>query len=543
MKALISDDESPVRESIQLLLDWNKFGITEVFEAENGVQAIEIIQKEHPEIIFTDIRMPLKDGLSLMEWLRENDIDARIIVISGYSDFEYVQHSLRNGAVDYLLKPINPSHLQDAIRRAINQIITQSKLKNDYKKQQMDLNDLLSEIERSYFMKNLEGTAESQYSVYELKSRFPNFMASKPFLLVYLEFSLIHTADNKPFELHWKEMLARICARIRLDTFENMDVLPLYSANNHPYIIVLISNPERKSSDICLNLLSYLEKELSIKCFYEYSVREELSPEIIVSTMKSIKEKIFNRDYHLENFRTRRKSRNNDVHVEFLFDTPMKNAVRNRNLSQVEKLIDLWLDSLIAEKINLRSIRIIHDDMFINIRKWIVETNLVDNAELISFLDLAEGCPCTVLNESLEISSKLLREILLRFFSEITVRLPVYKTSEDELFSEIKDYIQNHCSEELSLGKIAGLFFYSESFISKKFKTVTGISYVEYLTQCRMRKAKTLLRNPDISITEVARAVGYFDEKYFSRVFKNVFKQTPKQAQMKKGEDIDAPKI
>lgn len=94
MKAMIVDDEKHVREGLRLLAEWERFGIKTVLEAEDGEEAMQVIAKEHPQIIFTDMRMPKKDGVALMKWLYTSNWKAKTIVVSGYDDFRYLKETI-----------------------------------------------------------------------------------------------------------------------------------------------------------------------------------------------------------------------------------------------------------------------------------------------------------------------------------------------------------------------------------------------------------------------------------------------------------------
>ena len=122
MKMLIADDEEAIRLSIKYLADAAKLGIKEVYEAADGSEALKIIRSQHIDIVLTDISMPGTDGIDLMRVLRKDFPDIRIIVISGYQNFDYARESYRNGAMDYLLKPIDPEQLNSLLEKAVSQL-------------------------------------------------------------------------------------------------------------------------------------------------------------------------------------------------------------------------------------------------------------------------------------------------------------------------------------------------------------------------------------------------------------------------------------
>src|SRR5690606_5610705 len=108
MKAIIVDDEQHVREGLMLLAEWDRFGINTILEAVDGNEAVKLISKHSPEIIFTDMRMPKRDGTSLLKWIHSSNILSKTIVVSGYDDYEYMRNAIYYNSFDYILKPIDP---------------------------------------------------------------------------------------------------------------------------------------------------------------------------------------------------------------------------------------------------------------------------------------------------------------------------------------------------------------------------------------------------------------------------------------------------
>ncbi|MFC3803070.1 response regulator [Cohnella sp. GCM10012308] len=117
LKALIIDDEYWVRAGIRDAIGWNEMGVEIVGEAENGEDGLELALRHEPDVIVTDVRMPHMNGLELIAALRERKLNASIIVLSGYDEFQYAQAAMRHGASAYLLKPIDPAELADSVCR------------------------------------------------------------------------------------------------------------------------------------------------------------------------------------------------------------------------------------------------------------------------------------------------------------------------------------------------------------------------------------------------------------------------------------------
>lgn len=121
-KAIIIDDVTLVRDAIRLLAQWDVFGIDKIYEADNAQDGLDMICREHPDIIITDMKMPVMDGTQLLIKLEELNIQSKVIVISGFSDYKYTRLAIRSGVIDYILKPIDPQDLNNALATAVAEI-------------------------------------------------------------------------------------------------------------------------------------------------------------------------------------------------------------------------------------------------------------------------------------------------------------------------------------------------------------------------------------------------------------------------------------
>jgi two-component system response regulator YesN len=119
-KALIIDDEKPVRVAITALAEWDKWDIEEPETAVNGKDALEKLHRLNVDIVFVDMNMPIMNGIQFMDRVSVEFPDIKFIVISGYSDFQYAHSAIRHRAVDYLLKPIVADDLNEALRKAVS---------------------------------------------------------------------------------------------------------------------------------------------------------------------------------------------------------------------------------------------------------------------------------------------------------------------------------------------------------------------------------------------------------------------------------------
>lgn len=117
LSLVVIDDEYLLRLGIPQIIDWNAMGITIIGEASNGEDGLALIKSLRPDIVLLDIQMPIMNGLSMMEAMKKEAIPSKIVVLSGYNDFEYAQIAMQNGAVDYLLKPVTQENLTSSMQR------------------------------------------------------------------------------------------------------------------------------------------------------------------------------------------------------------------------------------------------------------------------------------------------------------------------------------------------------------------------------------------------------------------------------------------
>lgn len=114
MRLLIADDEKNIRNGL-LSLPWNTIGIQKVYQAENGLEALEILEGKQIDIVISDIKMPGLSGLELSEFVQKNNLDTAVVLLTGFSEFEYAQKALRNGVLDYMLKPLRPKDILSTV--------------------------------------------------------------------------------------------------------------------------------------------------------------------------------------------------------------------------------------------------------------------------------------------------------------------------------------------------------------------------------------------------------------------------------------------
>lgn len=148
MKALLVDDDAYVRQCLRMLIPWEKVGVRQVIDAVNGGQAYELALKEHPDLIITDIKMPVMDGLTMVGRLKEILVDTYVILLSAYSDFQYAQEAIRYGVSDYVLKPFTKERIEE-LSGKILQVSREFEKKRQYRQLILDRQHLEASIQNA----------------------------------------------------------------------------------------------------------------------------------------------------------------------------------------------------------------------------------------------------------------------------------------------------------------------------------------------------------------------------------------------------------
>ncbi|AWK50186.1 DNA-binding response regulator [Clostridium beijerinckii] len=133
IKVMIIDDEYLIRNLIKNCIDWNQIGMDIIAEASNAVEGLNLINKNKPDIILTDINMPITDGLDMSKSILEKYPDIKVIVITGYDEFEYAKRSIKIGVSDFLLKPIDEEELENSVLKLKKEILAEHLKKEEYK--------------------------------------------------------------------------------------------------------------------------------------------------------------------------------------------------------------------------------------------------------------------------------------------------------------------------------------------------------------------------------------------------------------------------
>ncbi|MDU5948206.1 MAG: response regulator, partial [Paenibacillus macerans] len=195
MKVLIVDDEEHVREGVELAIDWPSYQMTAILQAEDGVEALEIVRREAPELIVCDMSMPRMDGPTFLEKLRAEGWDSKVIVLSGYQEFRYAKATLLAQGVDYLLKPFKIDDLNKAVSKAVGEILESRENRSEELRRNLQVHEANTLLQEQRMATYLQAESVNHAGVRQVLQE-AGFPVKDFYLLLFLPRNLTEIVDR-----------------------------------------------------------------------------------------------------------------------------------------------------------------------------------------------------------------------------------------------------------------------------------------------------------------------------------------------------------
>lgn len=511
---IIVDDEPLIRKGILKKIEEFNIGLEFAGEAENGEDAIELVKQVNPHIVLTDMRMPLMDGRTLLRKLQQDFPNLKVIVISGYSDFEYLQESIAANALDYILKPFNREDIYKSLTKAISAIEKEKLMQKKIEtlEAEKEYANYISDIN---YISGLITLPQSIFDINNLKSRMADIFKNNNYYIL----ASIYMPDNNN---------QKVC----LETIKSLG-LPCH------FIII----PGMPNENICFLLYLFDKESLSntfsfIDTIYR-KIQETLKTLSDIDAFISSSSIKANMENIHDAYRETVSALNNR-------DVNSGKIVYFRDNTKIEPKEIVWnkLDNLLffIESGNVPMVTELLDDFFTALYELspLTIACVKYNCQIVyaSVLNMLKN-HCDIFNNysSLSMHEAVINttfdfEKIKVYYHEIITKLTcllkkknVYPSG--DIVSSIKSYIIKNYDKELTLEKLSQLFFINPSYCSFLFKEKTGENFIDYVNKIRIEKAKELLKSTDYKTYKIAKMLGFNNDKYFFRVFKKITQYTP----------------
>jgi len=484
---LIVDDEDIIRKGLKILIEDLGIQFSNILEAEDGEKALNIVEKFEPEIILTDVKMPNMDGIELIKRIRQKGLNSRIIILTGYNEFEYAKEAIHFKVSEYLLKPV----------------LIQKKAK-----------DILFGIQKE------------EISFLEFLKQNNIHMSLSNFAVLYAQIKEYRTTGKHADVDEWQEILGkRLKCRL-----SDIGIASYILTNINNGIIAVINFNDNVWRDIILKFLESFNSGFlkeNLKIYWGISQKSTAANDV-TKLFRQSKNAILEKVFYKQNcifFTDDVLQRNNKINVT---ESDIINIVSLFVTGSIDKM-SCFLNGIFCEK-DLKSSNTVKnyvDALCEIIIRMVVYLKKNENINSLITNDIQEFIESIAKCDYLMDINKNFIEILLKIRTLLNDEEKVIQGRKS--INLAKQFIQQNFHLDLNLDMIANYVSMNYAYFSVLFKRLEGISLIDYIINIRINKAMEYLRDPQYKVYEVADMIGFNDEKYFSKVFKKKTGISPKE--------------
>jgi two-component system response regulator YesN len=520
-KLMIVDDEEEVRKGIVKKIDWNRFHFDIAGEAENGREALDIMEEHIPDVVITDISMPFMDGLELAKSVKENYPTVKTVILTGFDDFKFAQQAIKYGVSDYILKPVLPKDINEILKKLKNEIDGEIAEREDRIKLQRHYAESLPILRDNFLTHIVTGRPSGEEIARKAESYGLRLMGE------YFITAVIGIDANDPLADEDTELLRfaiRGAVKEILDKYEMGEAF--FYADN----LAVIAGFEKGEPVLIRNRMFTVLEEIrqTVEKYYRATVTAGVGT--VSNTLANIRQSYLSACNALE-YRLVLGG-NRIIFVDDLepeatgavaFDEEKERMLVSAIKFGGEKEVSDAVKALFSDIGAVRSIK--------EYRIYFMEINA-------AILKLARVFLPDVPFES-AMEKKIddfgnMEEAMAWLTSHcMKLRLQIARkmtNTAQQLLEKAKDFIgRNYGDNELGIQKLADHLHISACYLSLIFKKEAGQTFLKYLIGVRLDAAKELLANPEVKIAEIAEKCGYPDVNYFSYFFKKNFGLSPRE--------------
>ncbi|RKP57240.1 response regulator [Cohnella endophytica] len=525
-KLLIVDDEALVREAIKEQMDWAKLGFECVGDCEDGLEALEFIRRETPDVVLTDIGMPFMDGLELTRELAAHYPDVKVIILTGYDDFDFAQQALKLQAVDYVLKPITAAELETILKKLASELDLVRSRAQDHEKLKRQLTESLPLLKERF----LERLVTSPMTERQIKESCEYFeLRWKGPFLIELAADVDKWELQAPSTLFDRELIRFGLYNIAQEIAGKYEGSESFRDRENRVLVLLSGEEENELQERAIQLAeqlheaatSYLPIQLSIGIGHacRWSDNAPLAHRSAMSALEYSYVIGSNAVIPISDMESRERPEllsvvgwDGELITKLKTGTPqeMEDWVTRLFSSFREHVFPFGVCTIYLQRLAVTMMHALYEMNYDSAQVFGESTNLVTELGRFGSLDEIEDW---------------MKEACVKAVTVIRGK------REDQTLGQITKAIEyvkrNYMDPELSLKTVCRHVSMSGSYFSSIFKQHNGRSFVEYVTHERMEKARELLSLTGMKSYEVAYAVGYSDPHYFSGAFKKHFGETP----------------
>ncbi|MHA0855352.1 response regulator [Paenibacillus sp. CMAA1364] len=546
-RLILVDDEEDVREGLLDEIVWNDYGFEVVDNAENGREATELIEKYQPDVVVTDIHMPFMNGLELAEWIREHSPNTKIIILTGFDEFEYAQKAIKLQIDEYVLKPFSSKEFVDVLLKVKMNLDNEAAEQADLRNLREHYRESLP-IMRGKFLSSLLTRRVPIHEInekmvsYELNLRASLYMIS----IVRVDYFHANLQDKDTSDI--SQMVTSTSLKdvhnrqLQLFAVLNIaeEICMKYGVGkaflHYDDVVLLLMNDDQDSERMIQNMLEILEEiRQNVEKYLKLTVTVGAGAitHRLEGVNHSYRDALQALDYRLLLGNNRViwiddvESRSNRIKHEPLLYDELKQLTLIRALKvgtdvEVIETVDHLFSGEEIIQLSVKDCQVYILEIMTSIMKTAKEFRM----ELDDTFGTAEYfSEITKLNNLNEVKLWV-TQVCLKLMNHISKGR---QSSYNQLVENARSYIAIHFHEsDISINTVCKHLHISTGYFSSVFKKEMKMTFVNYLMQLRMESAKDYLSSTDLKSFEVADKVGFTDPNYFSFCFRKRFGISPK---------------
>ncbi len=528
LSVVIADDEMDIIELCKALITYPEAQV--IGEAHNGLELIEIIERLQPDAVITDICMPGMTGLELIEQAQQRWPQVNFVVMSGYTDFQYVQSALRFGVWDYLLKPLKRAEVNRVLEKLDRHLHEQSEQAQQRVRMRSDLQESQDKLRAQYVREIWQNGRLNDARHFEVGEDFvqPDAM---------MQCITFHVDSNFSASFAEAPALARQASgtidRIRNLMAENSRTVGFFT--DWPYTVALLVYQAAEAEIHSEYLLREIRREiraqntrnnlvhLSAAASLLMTGQQEQAYEVVRQAKAALKWRLERKQSEVILYSEQNQNELQEI-VQTLptrWESELQIAMEHLDAQAAEKSIRrTWSDWSVQQVPGTRYYLL---ERMINCLNMASERLPDADNAVVGSLHPFDILSCGYREE------EIVRALTVWITQKLDDCRKAVQSKGNGVILQAKEYVAQHYTEAISLNDVAKHVCLSTSYFSTLFKNETGRGFVEYVQHVRIEQAKRLLRESKMRIADIARKVGYHDMKFFNKVFYKETNVTPSE--------------
>ena len=537
LKIFLAEDEVIVRETIKRMIPWEELGFELVGEAADGEMALPLLIRQKPDLLITDIKMPFMDGLTLAKLAKKELPELKIVILSGYDDFNYAKQAINIGVEDYLLKPITKNALIERLSEIRSRYEHEKTQKEYYEKFQREMQAYEKNSSRDFFEALVRGSMDMMEVYKKAEKLGVDIVAEAYNILIFTMNSEEDFSGQKEGYSEWEAETLEMLEEF----FSGHPSAMLFRSNIFSYGVLLKGQKEsiKEITKECVGKIQGILKRKESKREWFLAVGQPVERLSQIKKSYHTASRAFSQRYlygenilyydemEMMEHRSGQADTNDNAYLKKVDVNALNPAILQKFLSngiqeEIENFVKDYFYAIGQEPMESLAFR---NYVILNVR-----------FSVITFLKGlgcdTEGMESENTEEILVESGKNIENAIAyaeKMISRaITIRDQNSGNKNRSILKTAVDFIDEHyMDEDISLNTAANVANVSSNHFSALFSQNMGQTFIEYLTSLRMNKAKELLRCTGMRSSEIAGEIGYKDAHYFSYLFKKTQGMTP----------------